>query len=254
VGSHKGSTPEVENESYSFDPQNEFVARAKGALPETITETDLDALNSGLQFFFADLREAQRRFEAEEDGRLGAFTALGAMWRFIMLFKAPHAEALQVPIIRLQDALAMLENNLVMPMLKPRPRPGRAPSSHAHATLRGNAAGTVQLLWKTGLDRQQACRVVANQLKELGVRSERGSGNVTANTVRHWCEEVAGDVGRHGTAAMAYDSMLSGIEPKISALMQEQARRWALDSLTAFVQRLFPEMHTTRKNPVKPPI
>jgi hypothetical protein len=113
--------------------------------------------------------------------------------------------------------------------------------------LRGNAAGTVQLLWKTSLDRQQACRVVANQLKELGVRSERGSGNVTANTVRHWCEEVAGDVGRHGTAAMAYDSMLAEIELKISVLTQEQARRWALDALAAFVQRLFPEMRAQRK-------
>jgi hypothetical protein len=247
MGSHKGSTPEVDNESYSFDPQNEFAARAKGTLPEAITETDLQTLNSGLHLLFADLREAQRRFEADEDGRLGAFTALGAMGRFIILFKAPHAEALQVPIIRLQDALAMLENNLVMPMLRRRPSPGRAPSSHAHATLRGNAAGTVQLLRKTSIDRQQAYRAVANQLKELGVRPERGSGNVTADTVRHWCEEVARDVGRQGTVAMAYDSMLSEIEPKISALTQEQARRWALDSLTAFVQRLFPEMRAQRK-------
>jgi hypothetical protein len=246
MGSYKSSAPEAENEFYSFDPQKEFAARAKDALPEIITEADLETLNLGLHFLFADLREAQRRFKAEEDGRLGAFTALGAVWRFIILFKAPHSEALQVPFIRLQDALASLERNLVEPMLKPRPRRGRASSSHARAVLRGNAAGTVSLL-EPIIGRDQAYQAVAKQLKELGIRPERGSGEVTTGTVRHWCEEVAGDVGRHGTAAVAYDSMLAEIELKISVLTQEQARRWALDALADFVQRLFPEMRAQRK-------
>jgi hypothetical protein len=254
MGSDDGSTPETHDEPYSFTRQNEFVAKAAGILPDTIREADLETLNSGLHFLFADLREAQRRFEAEEDGRLGAFTALGAIWRFIVLFKAPHDQGLQVPVIRLQDALASLERNLVEPMLKPRPRRGRAPSSHAYATLRGNSAGTAELLFRTGLDRQQAHRIVANQLKEIGVQPERGSGKVTADTVRHWCVEVAADVGRRGTAAMAYDSMVADAEPKISALTPEQARRWAIDSLAAFIQRLFPQLRTTRRNPVKPPI
>jgi hypothetical protein len=247
MGSHKGSTRKVDNESYSFDLQNEFVARAKGTLPETITEADLGTLNSGLRFLFADLREAQRRFEAEADGRLSAFTALGAMWRFLVLFQAPYAEKLQVPILLLEDALSKLEENLVMPIVRPRKHPGHPSSSNAHAALRGNVAATVELLSENGLDRPQGCRQVAELLKDLGVRKTRGSGEITDRTVNGWCEEAAEDVGRQGVVAMACDSVLIDIRPKMSVLPQDQARRWALDGLAAFVQTFFPETRTGRR-------
>jgi hypothetical protein len=43
-------------------------------------------------------REARRLFDQEGDnGRTGAFTALAAAWMFIVLFKEPLAESLQVP-------------------------------------------------------------------------------------------------------------------------------------------------------------
>ena len=53
-----------------------------------------------------------------------------------------------MPIVRLQDALAGLEQNRREPILKPIPRSGRAPSSGAYASLKGHAAATVQLLVK----------------------------------------------------------------------------------------------------------
>jgi hypothetical protein len=226
----------------SQPPHLDFLARAQGTLPETIAATDLDTLNMALGFFFARLREARRQFEEERDGgRVGAFTALAATWMFISMFRDPLQEHLQVPILRLQDALAALDNNLVEPMLKPIPRPGRAASSHAHAALKGHAAGTVTRLLQAGLERQEAHKAVAKLLAKLGIRPKRGSGGVTATTVRNWCDEVASDVGRHSTAAICYDQMFDPAEEeRFRALPKDRAKRFAQASLEAWVRKVFP--------------
>ncbi len=226
-------------------PHLEFVDRVQGTLPEIVTEADLDTLNSALSFLFSHLREARRRFDQENDnGRFGAFTALGGLWQFVVLFDRPCAENLQVPILRLQDALHGLDNNLVSPIVKPIKRRGRAPSSYAHATLRGHTAGTVKILMDIGLSRTHAHREVAKLLANLGVRAERGSGGLTAATVRNWCDEVSRDVGRHGTAAQQYDFWIERPEEqrKFTETSKDEAKRYALASLTGWVQSLFPEL------------
>jgi hypothetical protein len=203
----------------------------------------LETLNSGLRFLFARLREARQQFESEGDGgRRGASTALAATWMLIVLFEGPRAESLQVPILCLQDALASLEKGLVLPILKRAPRPGRAPSSEVRAQLRGHTAGTVQRLMQSGLDAHEAYRAVAKVLARLGVKAERGSGKITADTVRHWCvDEVRADVGRHGPAARMYDSMFTADEDsRFSALPPVRARSHALASLAGWVQAVSP--------------
>jgi hypothetical protein len=92
--------------------------RHKGTLPGIIGEAELETLNAGLNLLFARLREARRREEGDA-GRPGAFTALGALFQFIVLFKQPHAETLYVPVLKLLDALAALDNNAVEPIIKP---------------------------------------------------------------------------------------------------------------------------------------
>jgi hypothetical protein len=193
-------------------PHVEFALRAQGTLPEIITEANLETLNLGLRFLFARLREARQQFESEGDGgRKGAFTALAATWMFIVLFEEPCAESLHIPILRLQDALVSLEQNLVLPIVERVRRPGRARSSVVHASLRGHAAGTVRRLMQTDLDAPEAYRAVAKVLTRRGVKAERGSGKITADTVRHWCvDELPADVGRHGPAAWMYDFNVYG--------------------------------------------
>jgi hypothetical protein len=193
--------------------------------------------------FFAQLREAQQQFEqGEQDGRVGARTALTATWMFILAFKATSKEPLYAPIVMLQNALKALDDGLVLPIVKPIRRRGRARSSDAYASLKGHAAATVKMLMQTGLARHQACGRVASQLVRLGIRPERGSGTVTANTVRHWCDEVSSDVGRHGTAARAYDYFISDPEEQewLSALPKDRARQFVLQSLADWVRALFP--------------
>ena len=224
-------------------PFLEFWKRAKGTLPETIGEADLSTLNSALGFLFGGLRRAQAQFEREKDnGRWGAFTALGAYWMFITLFRTPHEEGLEVPILRLQDALVGLDHNRIEPILKPVRRCGRAPASHPYACVKGHAAATVQLLLQKGLARGDAHRAVARQLRHL-VRPARGSGPITATTVRNWCDEVSRDVDRHGTAAQMYDYILARAgKETFWALPKEQAKQFALQKLAGYAASMFPEL------------
>jgi hypothetical protein len=223
-------------------PFLEFWYRAKGTLPEAIQEADLNTLNSALGFLFERLRQAQARFEQDGDSdRQSVFSALGAFWSFITLFGGPLAENLHVPIMRLQDALLMLDRGRTEPMLKPVRRPGRAPSSETHASLRGHAAATVQLLQQAGLARADAHKAVATVLRQLRVRAARGPGTVTATTVRNWCDEVA-RVGRHGTVARMYEHKLARGRAMLSASPKDQARQSALEELTYWTRTLLPEL------------
>jgi hypothetical protein len=223
-----------------------------GTLPETIVAGDLEILNSGLHLLFADLRRAYQYFQdGEGNGRGGASTALGALCRFIMLFEKPLAEGLQLPILDLQQALAALEDNNVSPMLEPLRHRGRAKSSDAREALKGHVAGTVQRLLQAGINSDDAHRRVAEELEKRGVRAERGAGNVTATTVRHWCDEVDTDVERRGTAAVVYDSMFTVSERENFSFLVWLDRNqkgvehlpapvFALKSLAAFVAAIFP--------------
>jgi hypothetical protein len=222
-------------------PREEFLFRKEGTLPEFITEADLETLNSGLRFLFADLRHARQQLENEPDGvRSAALIALGGAWRFIMLFKEPRAEGLQMPLVHLHVALASLLENLVLPMLKPVPRPGgRAFSSAVSLAVRAYAAAAVRRLMRKGFRRMESCRAVAAQLTKDGVRPERGSGTkVAADTVRSWCDEVASDIGRHGLAARLYDLSLSKTEDSDSTSSRDKVRSRVLADLSHNVREL----------------
>jgi hypothetical protein len=100
---------------------------------------------------------------------------------------------------------------------------------------------------QTDLDAPEAYRAVAKVLTRRGVKAERGSGKITADTVRHWCvDELPADVGRHGPAAWMYDSMFTADEDrKFSCLSSTQARLHALASLDGWVKAMSPS--TKRK-------
>jgi hypothetical protein len=215
-------------------------------LPETIEEADLANLNLALGALFDRLREARAQFEDEGDhGRLAACNALGAFWQFITHFRAPYMQSLQVPILRLQDALSKLNESRVEPILQPvrRRRGGRPPSSDTYASLKGQAVATVELLHRVGLEWRAARLAVAKELSKLGVRPERGSGLVTATTLRNWRDEILSDVGRHNAAAVTYEMALTPAEQKkFTNMPNGQARSHALRLLTHWVKSVFPEL------------
>lgn len=226
-------------------PHLVFLEQHRGTLPEAISEADLEVLNLALGLLFSRLREARRQFTQDGDnGRLGAFTALGSLWQFVALFEKPHSETLEAPVLELLNALASLDDNAVLPILKPAPRTGRSPSSQAHLSLKGHAAATVQRLMDTGLGQSEAHALVAKTLQRLDVKADRGSGNVTTATVRNWCNEVSSDVGRKGTAATMYDKILAEDERRRFRTLSEAdavaARRLSVVSLSRWVETHFP--------------
>jgi hypothetical protein len=231
----QASGPELDSGLARAKAAVEFVDKMHGTLPEQITARDLDVLNAGLRFFFDDLRAAS--VYAKADGREGAIKALASAWRLVALFKQPLAELLHLPFLHLKDALEMLDKGHVAPMLKPTRRRGRAVSSGPRAALKGRAAAAVEQIMQTGLSHEQAYDLIAKRLARLGVRPERGRGQITATTLRHWCDEVRADVGRHTDAAVVYDSTLTDEEcERFSRLPSDDARRsHVLASLTAFI-------------------
>jgi hypothetical protein len=231
-------------------PFLEFWKRTKDTLPERIGEPDLSTLNSAIGFLFRQLRLARAQFEREGDdaGRDAAYTALGAFHMFVTLFRKTRDEALHVPIVRLQDGLLGLQQGRIDAMLRPTRHPGRAHSSQTYLALKGLAAATVQLLLQTGLAPRDAHRAVAKQLAQLDIRAERGSGAVTATTVRNWYVEVSSDVGRRGAAALMWDDILA-FEKQEGSLPEDVVRRIALEHLATWVRDRFPD-----KKLLTPPI
>ena len=122
----------------------------------------------------------------------------------------------------------------------------------ARQALKGHVAAAVQRLLQAGIAVVDARQRVAKELRKLGMKPERGAGDVTATTVRHWCDEVEQDVGRRGAAAVAYDMTFTDDEVKrFKALPTDKARQdHALASLAAFVRDILPGT----QNPVIPPV
>lgn len=201
-------------------------------------------IKCGLELPLCALARSPGLFDEKGDaGRLAAFTALGALVQFVLLFEKPNSETLHTPILRLQDALISLEKNSVLPIVTPTSRPGRGGSSQIHLALKGHVAGTIRRLVSVGVRQSDAQQKVAALLRRRGVRAERGPGQVTAGTVRNWCNEVSSDVGRKGTAALVYDDMLAEREERrFVTLSQDEARRFALECLSNWVQWQFPEL------------
>lgn len=197
------------------DPGIEFFTLHKGTLQEDITSSELKKLKSALKFLFASLREIRPLYQNAEakDRRRAICVALSFYCRFIQLFQKPLEEGLDVPILHLTDALGGLDDNLVSPILQAVPKEGRSKSSDVHNALKGLVAATVTYLCENGFRKPDAHKALAQWLNKIGVRSERGSGDITANTVRNWCAEVSSLTGA-ATAAIMRDEMLAESEWK----------------------------------------
>jgi hypothetical protein len=128
------------------------------------------------------------------------------------------------------------------PILEPVRRRGRAPSDPAYDSIRGHAVATVQLLLQTGLARGKAHQAVARHLQLLGVRPERGSGPITATTVRNWCDKIPSQVDPDSTAALMYHNKLAPEEMEMfSVVPKDRAKQFALQQLGSYVRAIIPE-------------
>jgi hypothetical protein len=210
---------------------------AIGPLPELIGADDVPHLNLALAEMFLLLRHATVPRRQGKD-RAAAIQALRALWTFVSRFDAGLRENLLAPLMSLASALMALDQGNVEPLLKPRlaPQGGRAPDSLERQFVIGVAAGTVRRLQWTGLPLGMAHKAVADALHEIGIKPGRGSGRVTARTVRSWCETVATDVGGHSSAATHANSMQTDkYKARIKEMPPKDARKLVLTALATYL-------------------
>src|SRR5262249_32737756 len=155
---------------------------------------------------------------------------------------------LLAPLVALFDALMNLDDGEVRPILKKARVKGRGRASAMRESVKGVVAFTVHALHATGLPLPSARKLVARVLQKEGVTAEGGRDpQVTARTVRGWCEHVDADVSRRGEAAQTFDllkqnfSFAHGADPG-------PIQRELLDRLRNLIPRT-----RSGKNPLKPP-
>jgi hypothetical protein len=243
---------DADTRSESEKALHEFISRAAGTLPETITEHELEALNEGLRFLFTGLRGAYRQYQLHKGyDRQGAMTALLAVLKFVNLFKQPYLEHLDTPFQKLIDALNGLNAGDVAPMVRlvSKPAGGRGAGPATYAGLRGMVAAIVDYLMEDhlgekGLSHPQACNEVYKVLKKGGIRPQRRGQKITSTTVSNWREEVSKARGRGGVnaAVEVYERIRFGDERKyIDNLPNQKARLdYLLGRLAELICRVFP--------------
>jgi len=190
--------------------EGEAWARSLGTLPEMLGPDDLPKLNVGLRFLFKELREAQTAFSGGNQVD-GVYSALVAVYAFLSLFRPVSIEALAMPLSALESALWALDEGITEPLFKPvrRAKGGRPRASQLRQEFIGTVAYTVRRLCDFGCPLSKAHTEVATDLKRVGAKTDRGSNQITARTVRGWCDEVSEDVGRHSAAARCYDGLMA---------------------------------------------
>src|SRR5262249_4278336 len=105
-----------------------------------------------------------------------------------------------------------------------------------HQELKGAAVYVVHRLHRLGLEQKKARATVAAELRSIGVKPDRGSGEITARTIRVLWQAVAAGVGRHGVAAQSRGAL--GSHPANNSLenmSREAAKSLLLSQLRRFV-------------------
>jgi hypothetical protein len=204
-------------------------------LPESVAKGDVPRLNIAFQHLWAELRKAQSDF-ADGNHLTGAYLSLVAVSAFLSLFGPVRREGLSMPLAAPESALWALDDGIVRPILKParRAKTGRARSSVLYQELKGTAVYVARRLHSLGLEQKEARKIVGAELRDIGVKPDRGSGDITIRTIRGWCDEVAADFRRRGTAAQRCYLLLSHSADKALDRMPPEAATSLLRSRLRF--------------------
>jgi hypothetical protein len=190
-----------------------------------------------LVFFelFSKLRQAaELRREAKH--RPAAIGAVRAISQFLARFEGDTT--MTTSFLSLESALLALDKGVVEPLLEHTRSPGRGWNSMDREFVIGAAVITVQHLRWAGLTASQAHSAVAHTLHKAGFRAGRGSRPVEPRTVRHWCAQVAEDVGRHTLLArFVNEILLDEDRTAIQARRPQIAQKHAIWVLESFVKR-----------------
>jgi hypothetical protein len=136
-------------------------------------------------------RYRQRTIETR---RAAAGAALIAVVDFIEAFEKFKAEGLAEPLEELSEALYDMFNGKSHPLLLVASPSHRPPEPLATTRLKVRAAGCMELLMRSGKSRDEAGRIVARRLTDVGA-TKPGRGDksaITAGTVKEWRDQLTG--------------------------------------------------------------
>jgi hypothetical protein len=179
-------------------------------VPDIFGVEDLRGINIGLQYLWRALRNGHRKFK---DGRQldVVYLSLIGVIEFLALFQPVRTEGLSIPLNALESALWALDEGIVEPILKPvRPAPtGRAKESELRQEFVGMVVYVAHRLRDFGFSAAKAEKIVAEDLRAVGVKTARGGRPVSWRTVKLWGEKVSQDVGCKGTSARRFRALMA---------------------------------------------
>ena len=177
----------------------ETIARLSGTL---------SALEQGLIY-------ARKWYQKGDDnGRLGAFTALWAVIDFLQAFDDFHSAGLERPLVSLATALLDVDKGTVHPMLRPKRgrKRGQSPSTIEMTRFRVMAAVAMTLFMKNGSPKNLAAQRVARALDNAGFK-RAGGRPITAQTVAGWRDRVSGGLPTESDTA-SYRYVLTAVQTR----------------------------------------
>jgi hypothetical protein len=179
------------------------------SLPTLVGPEHLLGLNIGLRHLWAALYKAHSEFRTGKHLD-GAYLSLLAVIEFLALFDPTRTDGLSIPLNALESALAALDEGIIEPILRPvrPPQAGRVREPTLRQEFLGMAVYTVRRLCDFGYSVGQAQRVVADDLKQIGVKPARGGGAISQRIIKLWCEKISEDVGCRGTPAWRFHALM----------------------------------------------
>jgi hypothetical protein len=154
--------------------------------------------SSALRAIFAELAGADEQFRRATTGEQQREAMVRGL--FVVSALANAAGLNQFWHLFLIDALKLLDQEVVLPMLKKKlvkkeekAKGGRGPAGVARHMLHGIALAVAQELTERRIPSASAYRRVANVLHRAGARPLRGGGRITAQTIMRWEKSVSED-------------------------------------------------------------
>ena len=166
-------------------PDPEAPPSVVGSLPAVIEVSDLPLLNEALAFLLQELVKATELYQSDANaGREGVIHSVETAVKFFSMFAPVISSSLYAPLVGLFDALVILDDGRVLPVLKPAEKTGATPASAARASLIGAAVFTAKRLTETGMQAPAAHEAVARKL-EIGELRQHAASRKSDNCTNY---------------------------------------------------------------------
>jgi hypothetical protein len=225
--------------------ESAHIALAHLRVDDNEARPNLAAAVAGMCNILAGISEARaRRPEMRRRASMFAIDAVIAFLVRIYKQRAPTEALLDV-----SSALLELERGVTPPLFRLEPTRSRPPDSIDRVMTKGIAAAAMSTMMKAGLEREEAARRVADELRRGGVKLG-GRRHLDGGTVASWRDQAKAAKGRTDVAmvyrlCMEGRGLLGPMAPpimyvKLDAEQRQYYSRGVLRQLSKSLRDLYP--------------